>query len=506
VGPQAVTASLAATHISKSFAGTRALDDAHLTVLQGEVHALLGENGSGKSTLIKVLAGYHAPDPGGRLAVNGRQLQLPLSPGQARELGLRFVYQDLALIPSLSVVENLWLEELATARRLRISWRAERARAAQALLHAGVHIDPRARVDGLGPAERASLALARAIEGLPRSGGVLVLDEPTAFLPHSAREHLFGLIRELAGAGRSVVLVSHELGEVRQVADRVTVLRDGRNTGTVEVPAVDAQQLVEMVIGHPLGSLAAAHGPGTAAEGTIAVSALTGEVVDGLCIRLSPAQVVGLTGLPGSGFDEVPYLLFGARRARSGRLTLGDEIDLTTITPARALRAGMALLPAERERDGGVGSLSVGANVTLPVLDRHASRLRLDRRRLHEVAARLLARHDVRPNAPGLALGALSGGNQQKALLAKWLQTEPPLLLLDEPTRGVDVGARQEILATIRGLVGQGMSVLCASSDHDQLAALCDRVLIFSGGKVVGELAGEAVTKERIAELCHRAR
>jgi ribose transport system ATP-binding protein len=302
-----------------------------------------------------------------------------------------------------------------------------------------------------------------------------------------------------------VVLVSHELGEVREVADRVTVLRDGRNTGTVEVPAVDAQELVEMVIGHPLGSLAA-HGPGAAAEGAIAIRELTGEIVDGLCMRLRATELVGLTGLPGSGFDEVPYLLFGAHRARSGRLTLDSEIDLTAMTPARALRAGMALLPGQRERDGGVGWMSVGANVTLPVLDRHASRLRLDRRRLHDVAARLLARHDVRPNAPGLALGALSGGNQQKALLAKWLQTEPPLLLLDEPTRGVDLGARQEILEAIRGLARQGMSILCASSDHDQLAALCDRLLIFSAGKVVGELAGEAVTKATIAERCHRAR
>jgi len=500
VGLDGQPLALEARHISKRFGGTLALDRAGISLRRGEVHGLLGENGSGKSTLIKVLAGYHAPDGGGTLEVAGRRVSLPLGPGEPRALGLRFVHQDLGLILSLTVLENLRLEQLAAARWTRIAWRAERRRAAATLARLGVERDPRAVVSELRPVERALLAIVRALEDMP-AGGVLVLDEPTAFLPVRQREALLTLVRRVAGEGSSVLFVSHDLGEAERLADRATVLRDGRNVGTLAGDELETDRLVELMVGRPLAPPSTPRGGNGRAR--FSVVRLSGEVVRDLSLDLPRGQVVGITGLPGSGFEELPYLLFGARRARSGRLALDDEIDLTTLTPARALAAGIALLPADRSRDGAVGSLSVGANVTLPALDLYAGRTRLDRRRLRDGAAVLLAEQDVRPPDPGLAFEALSGGNQQKALLAKWLQTHPRLLLLDDPTRGVDVCARERILAALRQTAGAGAAVLCSSSDHEQLADLCGRVLVFSDGRVVEELAGPELTKEGIARRCH---
>lgn len=464
-------------HISKSFGGVRALDDAHLEVLQGEVHGLLGENGSGKSTLIKVLAGYHDPDPGGELEVGGHAERLPLRPGEARMLGLAFVHQDLGLISSLSALENLRLTELAARRGWLISWNRERRRAAEALARYGVAIDPRAVVADLHPLERALLAMVRSMEDLG-AFGVLVLDEPTAFFPRAEKERLFALIRSIAEAGTSVVFVSHNLGEVREITDRVTVLRDGRTVGTVVSADTSTEDFVAMIVGgkpapHPL-----AHSPARPTGEVVSVAGLEGGTVEGVSFDLGRGEVLGVTGLAGSGFDELPYLLFGASRATAGNLRLaGTSYDLTNISPAVALDAGIVLVPSDRLREGAVGSLSVAENLMLPELDRYRVGLQLGRRRMVAAAGELLRRFDVRPSDPHMRYESLSGGNQQKALLAKWLQTRPSLLLLDEPTRGVDVGARPEIWALIRAAADDGAAIICASSDAEELATLCDRVL-----------------------------
>jgi ribose transport system ATP-binding protein len=498
-----VSAALAARRISKSFGAVRALDRVGIEVDAGEVHGLLGENGSGKSTLIRVLAGYHEPEEGGELELRGRRVGLPLRPGQYRELGMSFVHQELGLIPSLTVLENLRLGELSTERRLWIAWRNERGRARETLSRFGVDLDPAARVEELRPVERAQLAVVRAVAGLPDGGGgLLVLDEPTAFLPEPERRRLFELARQVASEGAGVLLVSHDLDEVRAATDRVTVLRDGRNVGTVRTASVSGEELLELIVGRPL----APSGIGRETrprKGGLSIEGLSGDVVREVSLDLDRGEILGLSGLAGSGFEEVPYLLFGALSARSGLMTLdGTELDLTAITPDRALRVGLALLPADRQRQGSVGSLSLADNLTLPALHRYTRRRRLDRRRMVEDASSLLVRHDVRPTRPGLAYGALSGGNQQKALFAKWLHTRPAFLLLDEPTRGVDVGARQQLMAAIREVAADGVSVLCASGDYEQLSLLCDRVLVFSGGRVTRQLTGE-LTQERIARECH---
>jgi ribose transport system ATP-binding protein len=504
-------ARLALRNLSKSFGGTQALRGVDIDVLPGEVHGLLGENGSGKSTVIKILAGFHEPD-GGELLVDGEPVRLPLSTGQFRRLGMSFVHQDLGLVDSLSVLENLRVAGIASSHsRFGISWRNERARARATFERYGVRLDPSVTVATLKPVERALLAIVRAIEeirAVASGHGLLILDEPTVFLPREGVERLFSLVRDAAESGTSVLFVSHDLDEVREITDRVTVLRDGALVGTVVTTETSELQFVEMIIGRRLAALGEVHHADLSEQRVgVAVEGLTGASVRDVSFEMHEGEVVGLTGLVGSGFEDVPHLLYGARQAVAGVLTIGGAaIDLTRVQPAGAIEAGLALIPADRKTDGSVGSLPVDENVALSVLDRYFNGVWLDRRRMRRDTGRLMREFDVRPNDPSMPYGALSGGNQQKALLAKWFQTEPRLLLLDEPTQGVDVGARQQIYKLIRtAALERGVHVLCASSDYEQLASLCDRVLVFGRGRVWRELVGAEVTKDRIIEQSYAA-
>jgi ribose transport system ATP-binding protein len=487
-----------------------ALQGVSLTIRPHEVHGLLGQNGSGKSTLIKILAGYHAPEPGAVLEVHGERVRLPLQPGQFRDLGMSFVHQDLALIPSLSVTENLRLGELAAARRWHISWDRERRRAAEMFERYGVQIDPQAMVADISAIDRALLGIIRAVEDMRasqaarRTGrGLLVLDEPTAFLPRSGAEQLFALIREIVASGASVLFVSHNLDEVLRITDRITVLRDGRLVGTIRTTDATEAQLIEMIIGRRLEALSP-DAPHLSSQ-TIAaqVEGLCGGSLHDVSIDLREGEVVGITGLLGSGFEDLPYLIFGARPATAGQLTLrGRRHDLRTMTPAQAIAQGIALVPADRQNDGSIGSLSVADNITMQVIGRYVRAMRLDRTRIKRDAQQVMQQFDVRPPEPRLVYQGLSGGNQQKVLLAKWFQTAPALILLHEPTLGVDVGARQQIYTVIRDAARAGAAVVCASADYEQLAAICDRVVIVARGRVARQLVAADLTKDRIAEQC----
>jgi len=493
--------------VTKHFGGVRALTGADLTVLPGEVHGLLGENGSGKSTLIKILAGFHAPDAG-ELRFSGVPVPLPLAPGLFREMGIGFVHQDLALVPSLTVVENLRAGLIARSSHLRpLSWKREGRRARQVFARYGVVLDPLAVVGDLRPVDRALLAIIRAVEEVREDHagpGVLVLDEPTVFLPRNEVEHLFALVREIAAGGGSVLFVSHDLDEIREITHRVTVLRDGRVVGTAVSATTSEAELVEMIIGRRLEAFAGVHRDHTGEAAAVRVSGLTGPGVRDVSMRVAAGEVVGLTGLAGSGFEAVPHLLAGAWPATAGTLHLdGTDHDLTRMTPSAALAAGMALIPGDRQRDGAVGALSMTDNLTLPQLARFRDGGVLRRGRMHAHAGDLMTRFDVRPPNPRSEYGSFSGGNQQKGLLAKWLDTVPRLLLLHEPTQGVDVGARQQIFATIRAAADAGACMVCASSDHEQLAQICDRVLVFGRGRVISELRGDDVVKDRITERCY---
>ena len=494
-------------NLSKTFGGQRALDAASLSIAPGEVHGLLGQNGSGKSTLIKVLAGFHAPDPGGELTIQGRSTPLPLPPGAARRLGLSFVHQHLGLIPSLTVLDNMMLGRLSQDRRVLIGWGAERRRCEAALQQYGVEIRIDAAVASLQPVERALLAIVRAVEEIGESrsgGGILVLDEPTPFLPKSDVETLFAVVRRVASHGASVIFVSHDVDEVKEITDRCTILRDGRVVATLTTAATTKQDCVEGIVGRKFERHARGSQTMERAKASVAIEGLSGPSVDGVSMDLSPGEVVGLTGLVGSGYADVPYLLYGARKASAGALTRdGNRIDVTRMSPARAIGEGIVLIPGDRANSAAIGALPIVDNVTMPVLETVFRSFALARSAMMKLALELGRRFEVLPNRPDLPLSALSGGNQQKVMLAKWLQTRPSLVLLDEPTQGVDVGAREAVFAQIAAATAQGAIVICASSDYEQLEQTADRVLIFAAGKVVAELRRPFITKSAIAELCY---
>ncbi|MEQ9639169.1 MAG: sugar ABC transporter ATP-binding protein [Alphaproteobacteria bacterium] len=511
VAPTGATPLLQFRHLSKSFGGERALDDVELTIAPGEVHGLLGQNGSGKSTLIKVLAGYHAPEPGAELAINGEQVPLPLAVGGFRRYGVAFVHQHLGLIPSLSVTENLFCGELASRSLWAISWRRLRERAVNLFDEFGLAIEPDIDVRRLPPVQRALLAIVRAVLEMretagERHRGLLVLDEPTPFLPKHDVDQLFSLVRDIVATGASAIFVSHDVDEVMDITDRATVLRDGRRAGTLVTREATKQDFIEMIVGRRFELTAPSHPTFTRDEATIRIENLTCDTVPGLSLDLHRGEVVGLTGLIGAGFDDVPYALFGAAGTTSGRLQIPDRrIDLATLDPRSAIAAGIVLLPGDRQNSAAIGALSVTDNVTMAALGRYFRPWLLDRARMRTRTRDLAAEFEVRPNAPDARFEALSGGNQQKALLAKWMQSDPMLILLDEPTQGVDVGARQTVFKAIAEVAGRGATVVCASSDYEQLAAICDRVLVFSHGRVVSTLEGDAVTKDSIAEHCYQS-
>jgi ribose transport system ATP-binding protein len=494
--------------IAKTFGGARALTGIGFEVRPGEVHGLLGRNGSGKSTLVKILAGFYAPDPGGRLEINGAAVDLPLRAGDFRRHGLAFLHQNLGLVPSLTVLENLRLDSITRGVRP-IGWRAERAAAAAALTRYEVAVDPAARIDSLAPVDRALVAIVRAVEEIRQahaaSGrpGLLVLDEPTPFLPRASVGRLFALMRRIVADGSGVVFISHDIDEVLEITDRITVLRDGAVAGTRTTREVTHGDIVELIVGRRLTATRRTVAEGSAHDRFADLADLTGRDVQPARFAIGRGEVLGLTGLIGSGYAEVPYLLFGARRA-TGRLSLaGGMHDLAAMTPRRALALGMALLPGDRQTASGIDTLAVVDNLFLPDLARFLRGGRLRRGAMLREAEVLGTRYQVQPNDATLPLSALSGGNAQKVLLARWMNRAPRLLLLDEPTQGVDVGTRQQIFAALRAAAAAGMSVLCASSDAEQLAEICDRVLVFARGRIVAEMAGAAVGKDAIAEACY---
>ncbi|GAB91232.1 sugar ABC transporter ATP-binding protein [Gordonia rhizosphera] len=485
--------------LSKTFGTNTVLNNVGLTIHAGEVHGLLGENGSGKSTLIKVLAGFHAPDPGAALQVRGRDVALPIASGGFRDLGISFVHQDLALVPDISVVENLRVGSAVAGSRPWISWRREKDSARALFATYGIDLDPDAPVSSLSATERALLAILRAVEELGDRRTLLVLDEPTVFLPREGTDLLFSVVREIVADRKAAVLfVSHDLDEVLDHTDRVTILRDGVSQGTHRTDGLTAASLIDLIVGRSLdGEHHAGTGRVFAGVPPLAqVSGLETPTVDGIDFAVRPGEIVGLTGIAGSGYDDILPALYGAVPARAGDLSLGaTRMPLPSITPIDALDTGVVYVPPDRKIEGSAPELTVAENVTLPVLERLVKP-----RVLNGLAARIADQCDVRPRDPQATYGSLSGGNQQKALLGKWLQTGPRLVLLAEPTQGVDVGARARIFEMLRDTAAGGAGIVIASSDYEQLSVLCDQVIVLSHGRIVAELTGELLAKHHISD------
>ncbi|MER5171242.1 sugar ABC transporter ATP-binding protein [Thioclava kandeliae] len=500
---------LLARHMSKVFGTTRVLDDVELTVMPGEVHGLLGANGSGKSTLIKCLAGLHAPEAGAELILHGREARLPMPAGGARANGISFVHQHLALIPTLSVLENMMLNDLSVETRLRINWRAARRHVEEIFERFDLKIDPAARVADLSQPDRALLAIARAFDEVQthagQGQGILILDEPTPFLPKSGVDQLFGLMRAIVADGAAVIFVAHDIDEIREITDRATILRDGKLAGTVVSGEASHDDFIRHIVGESVDLFQNTQALPPAAPVVAKVRGLTAGQITDVGFDLREGEILGLTGLIGSGFDAVPEALFGVRPATGQLETGGKTLPAAQLTPAKAMAQGMAYLPADRLGRAGVGSLTLTENISLPVMGAFRNWFGIDWAGLRENCEALGRRFDVRPNRPDLTLGALSGGNAQKVLMAKWLQTKPKVLMLDEPTQGIDVGARQKLFVELSRAAGGGTAVLVASTDAEQLAQICHRVLVFAKGRIVSELSGSALTKDSITQETLRA-
>ena len=525
-------ACLEARRLAKHFGPQRALAGVDLLIEAGEVVALLGENGSGKSTLVKILAGYHVPEPGGELLLSGRSVDLPVPVDGYREIGLSFVFQDLGLAPGLTAVENLFVGRRVHAwsgAGRPIRWGAERRAARAVFERYHVELDPRAVVGELRPTAQALLAIVRAAEDLRafRAGadnpGVLVLDEPTVFLPAHEKVFLYDLIRRVASNSTGVLFVSHDMTSVREIADRAIVLRDGLKVGDVLMRETSDAELVRLVSGHRGrtdgassrgDSSRAAPGPAqdevrTTPGGTrspsageevvLAVSGLMGGRLRGVEFELHAGEILGVAGLLGSGSEDLPYALFGALDGARGDLSCGDfRGNVGDLHPGDLRRIGIALVPGDRKQQGIAAELSMTTNMMSLVLRRFVRHGALSLRAMSRTTDERCKTYKIRPAEPAWPLSALSGGNQQKVTLARWLELEPRVLLLHEPTQGVDVATRAEIYQFMRARCQQGVAALWVSTDFDELGTICDRILVCAGGAIVGTVPGPPFTRDRI--------
>jgi ribose transport system ATP-binding protein len=514
---------LDASNLAKSFGGVQALRGVDLTINSGEVVALLGENGSGKSTLVKILSGYHEPEPGGSLKMNGIDVPLPVPLGQARTVGLSFVYQDLGLAGELQVVENLFVGRRVTGgvgSLAPISWGAERDRANEIFKRYGVDLDPSAQVGRLRPTSQALLAIVRAAEELREyrgqqgeDGGVLVLDEPTVFLPEHEKVFLFDLVRRVVAEGFGVLFVSHDMTAVREIANRAVVLRDGAKVGDVAVATASDADLIELVSGHRLDRAVIEQATTYGSEASVEISSdvvlavkeVRGGRARGITFELHAGEILGIAGLLGSGSEDLPYVLFGGVDDAAGEVSLPDwSGDASEIAPSKSIARGVALVPADRKQQGAVADLSVGLNMLSLSLKNfmQGGFLRIDK--LIGTANERAETYGVRPPDASLNMSALSGGNQQKVVLARWLEQAPRVLLLHEPTQGVDVATRHQIYELMRARAAHGAAILWVSTDFDELATVSHRILLCAHGAIAGTIA-PPYSRDRITSEVYSA-
>jgi ribose transport system ATP-binding protein len=483
--------------LTKTFPGCVALDAFELEIDPGEVMALVGQNGCGKSTFIKLLSGFHQPDHDVNARFAGRVLRIG-DADAAVALGIHFVHQDLGLLDDLSAMENLAVGTGFATRRGIIRWRVQRRRTTAALAALGYHFDVTVPVGRLSPSQRVAVAIARALSReSDHPPALLVLDEPTAAMPHTEVDILFNAIRRLSDVGTSTLFVSHRLDEVFAIADRVTVVRDGQRVAVSPIGDLDQPTLVEQILGRPV-ALTHPDAPDSA-HGAAAMSVrdLHGRTLRGLDLDVRSGEIVGVTGLTGSGREELAHLLFGAQPHTRGSIEVSGR-PVERLRPPHAKQLGVALVPANRQVSAVVPGANVRENLTLANLGRLCRGPFVRRGAERAEVGQWLDNLQVRPADGEASIRALSGGNQQKVLLARWLRTRPRVLLLDEPTQGVDVGTKPEIYALLRQAAHRGTAIVVCSTDSEELVELADRVIVLSDGRAHIELAGSGLTLDRL--------
>ncbi len=484
---------LALTGISKAYQGLRALRDVSFDLARGEVHALVGENGAGKSTLIKTITGAVTPDRG-TIEVEGRRIE-PNDPAKARELGIRAIYQQPALFPDLTVTENIALATEPEGAWRRVRWSQRRTRARLLLERIGAEIDPETEVRRLTMPEQQLVEIARAIGADAR---IMIMDEPTASLSDKEVRNLFRVIRELRAEGVGIIYISHRLEELPQVADRVTALRDGALVGTHPMSRVNRAELIRMMVGREISAVFPKR-PVEPGEIVLEVRGLRSraEGVRDASFAVRAGEILGLAGLVGAGRTEAARLVFGLAPRDAGEILL-DGRPIAVGSPADAVAQGIAYVPEDRRRHGVILEMSVADNMTLAVLRRISSRGWLDFRREAELAADYVDRLGVKTPGVTAAAGSLSGGNQQKVALARWLATDPRVLILDEPTQGIDVGAKAEIHRLMGDLAARGIAIVMISSELPEILGMSDRIAVMHAGRVVRVVERAAATQESI--------
>jgi rhamnose transport system ATP-binding protein len=491
-----VTTILRLTGISKSFGGVRALREVAFELRPGEVHALIGENGAGKSTLIRIITGAEAADSG-VIEIGGVVVESN-SPSRSRDLGIAAIYQQPALFPDLSVAENIALGLEPNGGWRRVRWAERRERARRLLHQVGSEIDPDREVEGLSMPEQQLVEIARALGAEAR---VLILDEPTASLSDHEVARLFRVIRELKARGVGVVYISHRLEELPQIADRVTALRDGAVVGTRRMEEVRRAELIRMMVGRELSSVFPKIQvvPGDVVLETRGLRCAAGGV-EGVSLAVRRGEILGLAGLVGAGRTELARVLFGLTPADAGQILIeGREVSVES--PAQAVELGIAYVPEDRRRHGAILEMSVAANITLATLGQISRRGWIDRQREREIAGWFVRRLGIKAAASSDPVGTLSGGNQQKVALARWLAARPKVLILDEPTQGVDVGAKAEIHRLMGELASEGLAILMISSELPEVLGMSDRIAVLHRGRVAGVIEAGEATQEAVVEL-----
>jgi len=514
---EAASAVVSGEKLTKLFAGRRVLSDVDIDIMPGELHALLGANGSGKSTLVKILTGVYQPD-GGAIIVGGRRLAAIGSPFEANGLGIAVVHQEAPLINSFTVAECIALFRGYPTRATRIEWRKLHREVGELLARFDLPIRPDQLAGTLSAAERALVAIIIALDRVKSGLRLLVLDEVTASLPQNQAEPYLDRVTAIARSGVGVLMVTHRLAELHGRASRVTLLRDGRVAYGAVSEEVDERRIVAEMIGTPgpeaagepvpakkgvlarLWALRSSRPPSAVTNGpALELDRLNGARLREASLTIRPGEIVGIAGLSESGVGELPLILAGVLSPRSGEIRVAGKRLPARLDPRRVIAAGMATLPADRLRSGGIATLSVRENVLLPDLMRywHAGG------REKKVLARLVPDFDIRPPDPDVIFGKLSGGNQQKTILGKWLLLRPSVLILDDPTNGVDPAARRTIFELLRDAAAEGMAIVLFSTEPEQFANVCSRVAILRAGRVAAELTGTDLNPQTISQWCY---
>ncbi len=492
-------------HLTKTFPGNRALDDVSLEIRPGEIHALIGGNGSGKSTLIKILAGVYQGDEG---LLHFQEATVPadaITADDARANGVRVVHQDLGVFLEMSVAENLALGSTYERGPLGgIRWRALKRRATRLMRTFAIDADPDTPLADLAKGVHTQVAIARALQDEDASqAGLLILDEPTAALPEHEVELLLAQLRRYAAAGQSILYVSHRLDEILRIADRVTALRDGKVIGTFDREDLDEQKLVELILGKRVESVLARRPAPQRTDMLFEMVDVTSTALHGVDLAVSRGEIVGIAGLLGCGHTELLRAAFGVTPLAGGHMRLGGTA-YQPASPTEAIRHRVAYVPADRFHESVFLDATVGANLALPALGRYFLRGRVSDRKIMSDSRSDMQRFAVRAESPRSLLASLSGGNQQKVVMARWLRLNPDLLLLDEPTHGVDVGARAEIYRIIREATDKGAGALVIASDFEELTGVADRVVVMHRGRIVDELTGDRLTVHEVTEAAHQ--